>query len=115
MRVWWDVGGGIGHLWRVASTMESDCHATFVLEDEDHTLANSLRLMLNGNPAVSFCGYSSPHPSQRLVNLRVQCAPSETAKHALKTALDDLREANRHILEVFEASLQEFEEKEMEE
>eukprot|EP00894_Picocystis_sp_ML_P003325 jgi/Pico_ML_1/53842/g4314.t1 len=95
--------------------MESASNATFELEDEDHTLANSLRLMLNGNPAVYFCGYSSPHPSQRLVNLRVQCAPSETAKHALKTAFDDLREANRHVLDVFEKSIQDFEENEMKE
>ena len=84
---------------------------TFSIEDEDHTLANSLRFFLNKkwvccaafrggrstvsgrppiqpalpphravvcplcllrSPHVALCGYSMPHPSEELVNMRVQ-------------------------------------------
>lgn len=69
---------------------------TFVLEDEDHTLANALRYFLNkkcaptvvspaqaftlrlsddkllDSPHVDFCGYSIPHPADPVVNVRIQ-------------------------------------------
>ena len=85
----------------------ADTGRTFALEDEDHTLANALRFLLNKkwvfffldimllhtnssvqpwavactltglhacmrSPHVSFVGYSIPHPSEAVVNLRIQ-------------------------------------------
>ncbi|KAJ4732681.1 DNA-directed RNA polymerase II subunit RPB11 [Rhynchospora pubera] len=61
----------------------------FSVIDEDHTLANSVRFVLNQDPRVSFCGYSIPHPSDNNVNIRVQTT-GDSAKDVLKDALHDL-------------------------
>jgi hypothetical protein len=45
---------------------------TFTLKDEDHTIGNAVRYMLNKNPQVSLAGYSVPHPMETSVNVRVQ-------------------------------------------
>ena len=45
---------------------------TFVLHEEDHTLGNSLRYMIMKNPEVEFCGYTTTHPSESKINLRIQ-------------------------------------------
>jgi len=46
--------------------------ATFYFRDEDHTLGNSLRYVLSLTPHVSFVGYTVPHPSNPIMNLRIQ-------------------------------------------
>jgi hypothetical protein len=46
--------------------------ATFSIEGEDHTLGNSLRFVLNKSPHTALCGCSVPHPSEEVVNVRVQ-------------------------------------------
>ena len=46
--------------------------ATFTLHNEDHTMGNTLRYMLNKTPSVSFVGYSVPHPAEAKMNLRLQ-------------------------------------------
>jgi DNA-directed RNA polymerase I and III subunit RPAC2 len=71
---------------------------TFCIGDEDHTLGNSLRHVLIRNKAVGFSGYSVPHPSEPVVQLRVQTVPprsneeapsaAETLKGACKTLSD---------------------------
>ncbi|GFR52287.1 hypothetical protein Agub_g14821 [Astrephomene gubernaculifera] len=71
--------------------------ATFSIEEEDHTLANSLRFFLNKNPHVAFCGYSMPHPSEELVNLRVQTTGKITAVQAVKAACEDLQQVCGHM------------------
>jgi DNA-directed RNA polymerase subunit L len=51
---------------------ESEC--TFALADEDHTLGNAIRYALNRHADVVFAGYSVPHPSEPVLNVRVQGA-----------------------------------------
>lgn len=46
----------------------------FVLEKEDHTVANWLRMKLHQNSLVKQCGYRVPHPTQHRVEMRVQTA-----------------------------------------
>lgn len=46
--------------------------ASFQIEQEDHTLGNSLRYFINKNPDVEFCGYTIPHPSETKMNIRIQ-------------------------------------------
>lgn len=64
---------------------------TFALEDEDHTLGNSLRFFLNKNPNVTFCGYSIMHPSEKMVNLRIQTSGEITPAQALREACENLK------------------------
>lgn len=64
--------------------------ATFQIKEENHTLGNALRYMIMKNPEVEFCGYSIPHPSEALMNLRIQTYGEMTALEALKKGLNDL-------------------------
>ena len=64
---------------------ESEC--TFALADEDHTLGNAIRHALNRHADVVFAGYSVPHPSEPVVNVRVQTSGRITATQALRDAL----------------------------
>jgi DNA-directed RNA polymerase subunit L len=61
--------------------------ATFALAGEDHTLGNAVRYMLNKHPGVAFAGYSVPHPSDDVVNIRVQTTGGLTATQALRDAV----------------------------
>ncbi|TEB34243.1 RBP11-like subunits of RNA polymerase [Coprinellus micaceus] len=64
--------------------------ATFQIFDESHTIGNSLRWILMKNPMVEFCGYSNPHPSENVINLRIQMFDRLSALSALLEALKNL-------------------------
>lgn len=64
--------------------------ASFEFKNEDHTLGNALRYMVMKNPDVEFCGYSIPHPSEALMNIRIQTYGDTTAEEALDKGLADL-------------------------
>jgi len=67
-----------------------DTAASFEFKNEDHTLGNALRWIIMKNPDVEFCGYSIPHPSEPLMNVRIQTYENTTAVEALEKGLDDL-------------------------
>ncbi|EPE34098.1 RBP11-like subunits of RNA polymerase [Glarea lozoyensis ATCC 20868] len=64
--------------------------ASFEFKDEDHTLGNALRYIIMKNPEVEFCGYSIPHPSEPLMNIRIQTYEGTTASEALEKGFKDL-------------------------
>ncbi|KAK6584573.1 hypothetical protein PZA11_002797 [Diplocarpon coronariae] len=68
----------------------SDTAASFEFKKEDHTLGNSLRYIIMKNPDVEFCGYSIPHPSEELMNIRIQTYEGTTAVAALDKGFADL-------------------------
>ncbi|KAG4438539.1 hypothetical protein IFR05_005963 [Cadophora sp. M221] len=80
----------------------SDTAASFEFMKEDHTLGNSLRYIIMKkmnrwlihvavfSPDVEFCGYSIPHPSEALMNIRIQTYEGTTAVEALEKGLSDL-------------------------
>ena len=84
----------------------------FVLEKEDHTLANLLRMKLHENSQVKQAGYRVPHPTQHRCEIRVQTAkdgtdrevptPKQAMVMALTECRNDLEECKRLLL----ASLQ---------
>ncbi|ORY91259.1 DNA-directed RNA polymerase, partial [Syncephalastrum racemosum] len=78
---------------------------TFVLKEEDHTLGNSLRHMINKNPEVDFCGYSIPHPSEAKLHMRVQTSRRTTAAEAMKKGMDDLTDLCSVVREAYENEL----------
>ncbi|KAG2427737.1 hypothetical protein HXX76_012062 [Chlamydomonas incerta] len=82
--------------------------ATFSIEEEDHTLANALRFFLNKNPHVAFCGYSMPHPSEELVNLRVQTTGKVTAMQAVKAACEDVSQVCGHMRTTLQEAVNKF-------
>ncbi|EJS42026.1 rpc19p [Saccharomyces arboricola H-6] len=72
------------------ATSEDGTSASFQIVEEDHTLGNALRYIIMKNPDVEFCGYSIPHPSENLLNIRIQTYGETTAVDALQKGLQDL-------------------------
>lgn len=72
------------------ATSEDGTSASFQIVEEDHTLGNALRYIIMKNPEVEFCGYSIPHPSENLLNVRIQTYGEITAVEALQKGLKDL-------------------------
>jgi DNA-directed RNA polymerase I and III subunit RPAC2 len=62
---------------------------TFQFHDEDHTLGNALRWVLAKNPEVEFVGYTMPHPSEPLMNVRLQTY-TKSAEEVLDEGLESL-------------------------
>ncbi|XP_070615829.1 DNA-directed RNA polymerases I and III subunit RPAC2-like [Erythrolamprus reginae] len=81
---------------------------TFVLNNEDHTLGNSLRYMIMKNPEVEFCGYSITHPSESKINFRIQSRGGRPAIDTFQKGLEDLMGVCQHVLSTFEASVEEY-------
>ena len=77
----------------------SSC-ATFILHSEDYTIGNSLRDVIVKFNNVEFCGYCIPHPSDNVVNIRIQTfnVPTENIFH---DGLKDLRNISQIIHELF--------------
>lgn len=61
------------------------------------------------NPAVQFCGYAIPHPSERMIHLRIQMHHG-LAIDALEKGLQDLRDMMEHIHSTFEETISHYKE-----
>ncbi|XP_028445105.1 DNA-directed RNA polymerases I and III subunit RPAC2 isoform X1 [Perca flavescens] len=84
---------------------------TFVLHDEDHTLGNSLRYMIMKTVDVDFCGYTITHPSESKINFRIQTRGGIPATEPLRRGLNDLTDVCQHVLNTFQARVNEFKER----
>ena len=86
---------------------------TFCIGDEDHTIGNGLRHILIQNEQVGFAGYSVPHPSEPVVQIRVQTVapPGRPAGEAAAapTALDTLKQACQTLSEQCDIVLEKLE------
>ncbi|OMP89087.1 DNA-directed RNA polymerases I and III subunit RPAC2 [Diplodia seriata] len=60
------------------------------------------------NPAVEFCGYSIPHPSENKMNLRIQTYDEVSVYDVLEKGLDDLAELCDVVIDKFTISRDEF-------
>ena len=78
--------------------------ATFTFYHEDHTMGNTLRYVLNKNPAVSFVGYSVPHPAEPKMQLRLQTAGPPAAA-VLQDALGTVHDIGQHVLATFDEAV----------
>ncbi|KAH8683286.1 DNA-directed RNA polymerase [Tricladium varicosporioides] len=61
------------------------------------------------NPNVEFCGYSIPHPSEDLMNIRIQTYAGTTATEALEKGFNDLIDLCDVVENKFEEARSEFE------
>eukprot|EP00298_Acanthocystis_sp_HF-20_P008831 c17926_g1_i2.p1 GENE.c17926_g1_i2~~c17926_g1_i2.p1 ORF type:complete len:117 (+),score=31.22 c17926_g1_i2:25-351(+) len=64
----------------------------FIIEREDHTLGNLLRMQILVNPRVLFCGYKVPHPLEHKVELRIQTTEETNPRQVLLEAIDELKQ-----------------------
>lgn len=91
---------------------------TFCIGDEDHTIGNAVRHVLIQNHQVGFAGYSVPHPSEPVVQIRVQTVPPKgrpveeapTALETLKVACHTLYDQCEIVMEQLEEILPEVKE-----
>lgn len=81
---------------------------TFVIRNEDHTLGNALRYVLMKNPDVKFCGYSIPHPSENIMNVRVETNGGKSATDLFRKAVVDLKLMMKHIHDSFIEELEKY-------
>uniref|UniRef100_A0A0E0MDX2 DNA-directed RNA polymerases I and III subunit RPAC2 n=1 Tax=Oryza punctata TaxID=4537 RepID=A0A0E0MDX2_ORYPU len=88
-------------------TVEDSTASTFSIAEEEHTLANSVRFVLNQDPRVAFCGYSIPHPADNKVNIRVQTT-GDPANDVFKDALQDLIVMCQHVRGTFDNAVVDF-------
>jgi len=63
---------------------------TFVIEREDHTLGNMVRMQLHENPDVTFAGYKKHHPLEYNVLLKVQASQNSTPAKAVDRSLREI-------------------------
>ena len=85
---------------------------TFCIGDEDHTIGNSLRHILIQNEQVGFAGYSVPHPSEPVVQIRVQTVPPKGRPiEEAPTALETLKGACQTLMDQCDIVMQQLEEK----
>jgi DNA-directed RNA polymerase I and III subunit RPAC2 len=71
-------------------------------------MGNALRYAIMKNPAVEFCGYTIPHPSDAKMHLRIQTTDSTTALEALEKGFNDLMDLCDVVTEKFTASRDQF-------
>ena len=88
------------------SQSQSQYEQTFSLKNEDHTLGNTLRWMLNKKESVLLAGYSVPHPMERKVNVRVQTLKPTTAQTAMRDALLDCVSVCEHVCDTFDEAIE---------
>ena len=62
----------------------------------------------NSSPQVTFTGYSIPHPTEHVVNMRVQTTGEVTAAQALVTACEECSKVCKHIRSSFDAAVKEY-------
>ncbi|KAL7573815.1 hypothetical protein ACA910_007840 [Epithemia clementina (nom. ined.)] len=95
----------------VRGTKGPDSNRTFSIGNEDHTIGNALRHILMQHERVGFAGYSVPHPSEPVVQLRVQTIslsqnnetdPPPPALAVLKESCQTLMEQSEIVLEKLE-------------
>jgi len=111
VRYWEEMEGSEEETKRVVqiSTGNDSSSAVVTVHGEDHTLGNAVRYMIVKNPRSSFCGYSIPHPSDDLINVRIHTVPGDDAVDLFSTALDDITAAALVIEKKFAAAVDEFE------
>ncbi|CAG8135286.1 unnamed protein product [Penicillium salamii] len=88
----------------------TDTAASFQFEGEGHTMGNALRYAIMKNPAVEFCGYTIPHPSDAKMHVRIQTTDSTTALEALEKGFNDLMDLCDVVTEKFTSARDQFNE-----
>jgi len=63
--------------------------ATFVIQREDHTVGNLIRMKLHEDNRVWFAGYKIPHPLEHRLLVKVRTNGQRTPVAAYNTAIDE--------------------------
>jgi len=77
----------------------------FIINDEDHTLGNSLSTIIKSDPAVVHAGYTVGHPMDRKIELRIQTNGSADAMQVLKRSLQQLKKQTQEAKDMLKAEV----------
>ena len=50
---------------------KKDNCSIYTFYNEDHTLGNIIRFLIQTNPFVNYIGYNIPHPSENILNIKI--------------------------------------------
>lgn len=81
---------------------------TFVVEKEDHTLGNLLRMQLLRDKRVLFGGYRTPHPLQSCFELKVRTTEDTNPTAVVRAAIRDLSYQFRTLEESLQSEVSRF-------
>ena len=78
----------------------------FIINDEDHTFGNAVKMMLLRNPKIRFVAYRKPHPLENKIEIKIQTngeiAPKEAFREALKNLNEDIDDCIKQLDEDFQ-------------
>ena len=94
----------------ISDKEEGEFNCTYTFRNEDHTLGNILRYMLMKDSNTLFCGYSIPHPSEDLMNIRLQTKEVDTNK-SMGLAMDRIIEIGDILFNKFKNALNDYDSK----
>ena len=85
-----------------------DNTSLFIINKEDHTFGNAVKMMLLRNPKVRYVAYRKPHPLENKIELKIQTNGDITTKNALIEALrnlnDDIDDCFKNLDEEFQVN-----------
>ncbi|EFC49925.1 predicted protein [Naegleria gruberi] len=64
--------------------------ANFIVNKEDHTLGNIIRMRLHEDKRVLFAGYRNPHPLEHHIEIKIQTTDDIEPRDALVGTIDSL-------------------------
>ncbi|GJP62201.1 hypothetical protein CLOP_g19288 [Closterium sp. NIES-67] len=79
--------------------------ATLVIQREDHTIGNLLRMQLHRDAHVLFVGYRIPHPLKYEVHFKIQTTSQSSPQQAYNTALTALDGEMLHLKAAFQEAV----------
>lgn len=84
---------------------------TFMIQREDHTLGNTLRMTLLEDENILFCGYRVPHPLEPAIQVKVQTRSADPGPvQAVQSALGGMLKELDTMEERFKVQLERFKE-----
>lgn len=84
---------------------------TFIIQKEDHTLGNIVRMSLLDDRRVLFAGYRIPHPLVPSMNVKIRTRPTADPTGVMKDALDRLGSEFRSLEEQMKRGIEEYQRK----
>ncbi len=64
---------------------------SFIIQREDHTIGNLVRMQLHSDKDVVFAGYRIPHPLEHKMVVQVRTTGNKSPSDAIADALSDLQ------------------------
>jgi DNA-directed RNA polymerase II subunit RPB11 len=77
----------------------------FIVEREDHTIGNVVRMQLLEDPRVDFAGYRMTHPLEHRIYIQVHTTPDYNPADAMITACNNLIDKLNRLEEKFDAEV----------